>query len=253
MGETNKKPGKSEIDPKPTLKAVQRISAVESAAQQLFDFLANSNLIQGDILPSEQKLVAHLGVGRSTIREALQRLAVLGLVQGQAGRGWVVKVGTGPDMGSHALTALLRHVDVGDLFELRMLLEVEIAAMAAVRANPEELDNIKLILSKIRKVLESGEETFEHSISFHEALAAAAHNTAVLKVYRGVAQLIRETSGSSKMSASDAKQLRFDEHAAIVKALERKDPEAARQAMSHHISMAQQWVTRTVKSENEAD
>jgi GntR family transcriptional repressor for pyruvate dehydrogenase complex len=226
------------------IRVAHRITATEAAAEQIFGLLGESGFAAGDRLPSEQELMARLDVGRSTVREALQRLAVLDLVEGRAGRGWVVKSPSGADLNSHTLMSVLRQESADDIFELRAILEVEIAALAAIRATSHDLVALRHALERTRHAMERQDDTFQYSLLFHESLASAAHNIAVLRIYRSVASLMRAATGSTPMSAGDILHLRLQEHQAILDAVQARRPERAREAMRDHLRDAHEWTVQ---------
>jgi len=120
----------------PTLKAVSRVTLGEQVAAQLADQITEGRWRPGDKLPSESELCATLHIGRSTLREALKSLAFIGLVQMRPGEGTYVLDGTQLLVDRIRTRGLLKsEKDLQDVGEARMILETELAALAAERAD----------------------------------------------------------------------------------------------------------------------
>jgi GntR family transcriptional repressor for pyruvate dehydrogenase complex len=193
----------------------------------------------GDRLPGEHELTRMLGVGRSSVREALRGLITLGLVETRAGRGAVIvarspnplaRLASGADM-----AAVLQKWAVLDLLEVRESLEGQAAALAADRATPLDLVTIERHALEIERRVAAGLTYFRPNAAFHTAVARASHNNVLaesvrqligqVRVYRE--RLMREIAG---MPAGDVA-----EHGEVVAAIRGRDPERARAAMVAHI------------------
>jgi DNA-binding FadR family transcriptional regulator len=180
-----------------------------------------------------------LGVGRSSVREALRVLITLGLVETRSGRGAIIvarspnplaRLGGGPDVAD-----ALQKWAVLDLLEVRECLEGQAAALAAERATPLDLVTIERHALEIERRIDAGLTYFRPNAAFHTAVARASHNNILaeslqqlvgqVRVYRE--QLMREIPG---MPSGDVA-----EHRAVLDALKEHDPERARAAMVAHI------------------
>jgi GntR family transcriptional repressor for pyruvate dehydrogenase complex len=221
------------------LEQARRRSLSDTVVEQLLAQLRNGSVRPGDRLPGEHELMRMLGVGRSSVREALRALITLGLVETRPGRGPVV-VARSPNplagLGSGAdVTDALQKSAVLDLLEVRECLEGQAAALAAERATPLDLVTIEGHALEIERRIGAGLTYFRPNAAFHTAVARASHNNILAEsVHRLVGQvrvyrerLMREIPG---MPSGDVA-----EHWAVLGALKERDADRARAAMVAHI------------------
>lgn len=154
-------------------------SLVDKIAADLQEQIVQGKLKPGQRLPSERSLCSVYSVGRTTIREALKALAVRGLVT-RAGRGVVVADGDFLAPAGADLASLAAQTSIRQLFEIRKLMEVRVAGWAAVRATEDDLNALRTAIESHLSRHTSGGNP---SRMFHDALARAAHNPALVQVY----------------------------------------------------------------------
>jgi GntR family transcriptional regulator, transcriptional repressor for pyruvate dehydrogenase complex len=158
---------------------IQFNSRVDRIAKDLQDQIVQGKLKPGERLPSERSLCSVFGVGRTTIREALKSLGVRGLVIRSA-RGAVVTDAESRLLPGADLAGLAAQTSIKQLFEVRKLMEVRVAGWAALRATPDDVDAMRrAIEADIARNTAMGNP----SRMFHDALAQAAHNPALVQVY----------------------------------------------------------------------
>src|SRR4029077_10848192 len=154
-------------------------SQVDKIAKDLQDQIVQGKLKPGERLASERSLCSLFGVGRTTIREALKSLAVRGLVIRSA-RGAVVADADSIHLPGTDLAGLAAQTSIRQLFEVRKLMEVKVAGWAALRATPDDIEAMKRAFQA-----QLAHDTSEGNPNrmFHDALAKAAHNPALVQVY----------------------------------------------------------------------
>ena len=215
---------------------LSRSNLSEQVAGKLLEMLSGQGWKAGDKLPPEPDLCKQLGVGRSTLREGLKSLAFLGVVRSRAGEGTFVAGDTERLLDGMLLGGLLRsRKEITDLCEARLVLETELAALCAMRATNDELEQLRGLAS--RMVEDEGlttKEFVEFDLAFHLGVAAASKNeilTQLLKATRGLLQewIIRS------QTKSPARRLAKTGHEEILRAIESRNPEAARAAMASHL------------------
>jgi GntR family transcriptional repressor for pyruvate dehydrogenase complex len=223
------------------MRPVDRHSLSDAIVDQLTGLISRGVLKPGERLPSEKELCLKFGVGRTTIREALRSMAVMGILNGRVGEGTFVSV-DGQKYLEKALQwgLLIDRKSVNDLVETRLMLESQTAYAAAARATEENLQEIEEALEGMRRSLDRPEQYLEHDLRFHLAIARATHNTILFKLLtmtRGYLQTWISESlskpSSRKMRARAESSVR--EHEKILQALRRRKPKEARQAMTEHI------------------
>lgn len=136
----------------------------------------------GDRLPSEPELMAAFGVGRSTIREAVKVLANIGLLEVKQGDGTFVLERSACD---ESLEQRLRRADILEVYEVRKILEVQIAGLAARHRTAEDLAEMAFHLDKQKEytALHDKEGYVNSDLAFHMAVAAATHNATLADLY----------------------------------------------------------------------
>ncbi|WP_433473063.1 FadR/GntR family transcriptional regulator [Spirillospora sp. CA-142024] len=201
---------------------------VEQAAQRLRDQIAGGAWPVGTKLPGETTLARELGVGRSTVREALRALAGAGLVQARQGAG-VFVIATEPD---EDWPARLRRASVADVYEIRTMLEVRAAELAAERRTAADLTALDRALAARDEAFAGPavEAFIDADIALHTAVIAAAHNPVLADLFAGFVPVLRDglldLVTLVDVRESDTAHGR-DAHAALVEAIRAGDPAAA--------------------------
>lgn len=166
---------RAEPEAKLTLSRIPRHKLAESVAQQLLEQIRSEPIAPGTKLPSERDLQAALGVGRSTVREAINGLAMMGVIEIRHGAGaYVAK--RSRQAGSEAIVAALAKGVTRELFEARRIVEVEGARLAAERRTDAELRELAAILDEHAVLVADGQPAVDQSVAFHLRIAEAAHN-----------------------------------------------------------------------------
>ncbi|WP_059006746.1 FadR/GntR family transcriptional regulator [Streptomyces specialis] len=162
---------------------------VEQATDRLRRQITGGEWPVGTKLPGETTLAAALGVGRSTVREALRALAGAGLVRARQGAG-VFVVATEPE---EAWTTRLRRAAITDVYEVRVLMEVEAARLAARRRTGEDLSALRDALAGRRAAADGDNAAFvDADIALHAAVVASAHNPVLTGLFAEFAPPLRE-------------------------------------------------------------
>lgn len=216
------------------LEPIERTNLVEEVTERITKYIVNGGLSAGDRVPTERELSARFRVGRSTIREAIKALRVLGVVE-TAGRRIVVGGGRPEGLGkSLAWRILMSDRTASQAIEARRVLEVALARMAAERATDEEIAGIGRLLEVMRTAPELA-AYLEADWRFHAAIARAAGNDVLLVVTATLQQLERVWMQTNLDVDRESVTSSFAEDEAIQRALWARDPIAAGQAMDSHL------------------
>lgn len=219
-----------------TLKPVSRVTLGEQVAAQLSDQIAEGRWKPGEKLPSEAELCFTLNIGRSTLREALKSLAFVGLVQMRPGEGTYVLDGSQMVMDRILARSLPRtDKDLADVGEARLLLEGEIAALAASRADERDLEQLDAIVEEMQASLSGeGRDFVDLDVDFHLMIAQCAKNQMLFDLMSPIRGVMREwISRSQRMP--EIQQNAHKQHIKILTAIRKRDPEKARHEMRHHL------------------
>lgn len=214
--------------------------------------IAQGRLRPGDRLPNEQALATTFGVSRNVVREAIARLRFEGLVWAKQGRGAFV--------GDAPAPAVLKMDGAGmppadafrSLFELRDILEVQAAGLAARKRNARDLQQMRASLDRMLTAPYGSIAWLEGDLHFHRAIAAATHNPYVEQFVGVTAERVRESilAAGHQHRSDEMARATLSEHEDILAAIQAADPPNAMQAMRAHLSGAAERVGLTVPADD---
>jgi len=227
-----------------SFEAVRKVRRYEQVAEQIRRLISSGQLKPGDLLPPERELAVKLGVGRSSIRDAVRTLEVMGILEPRQGHGTVVR-----DLSTDALVVPLASIltrkreMVSELLDVRRMLEPALAARAARNATAEEIAEMGRILERHEAKLRRGEQAMDEDGEFHYALALAARNSVVLRVLDVLMDLLRE-SRSRSLQVKGRPRRSFEGHRRILAAIQKRDAKAAEAAVRKHLGEIEEIVLR---------
>ncbi len=209
-------------------------------AERITQAIKDGSLKPGDRLPTEHALARQLGVGRTSVREGMQKLRTLGVVEVRKGLGAYVAEGDGDDQSlpSFVRWAATNVMAIEELVEARIALEALAAALAAERATPEELAEIDRLEQAHAEAAHTDVRDTDRLVrsdeAFHDAIMAAARNHFVTRMY---GLLISELTAFRRhtLALPWAPDRSAEGHAAICAALRAGDAPLAREAMIDHL------------------
>ncbi|WP_027942495.1 FadR/GntR family transcriptional regulator [Amycolatopsis taiwanensis] len=205
----------------------------ELIEEKLRSLIASGRFKAGDRLPTEPELAQRLAVARSSLRTALQRLQLQGIVEVLRGRGWYVR-STNVSGREDALIFDQGISDL-DLMEVRIALEGTAASMAAVRATSGELDDIaKLAKAHQHVPIDDKDELLRSDEAFHAAVIKASHNQLLDQLHRSLVMRLRPFRRNSYGSA-EVHNRSATEHSQVARFLKRRDEGGARDVMTTHL------------------
>jgi GntR family transcriptional repressor for pyruvate dehydrogenase complex len=209
----------------------------DRAADQILDMLISGGLNPGERLPPERELCARLKVSRTVVREALNLLEARGLVSIEHGRGAVVSGGnTDAVRDTLGLILRVRPKVLWELFEMRKILEVEIAGLAAERATEEHVQAMRTRLERMLAAIDTPEGYVDADVGFHAVLARAAHNEVLLTMLEPIMDLLRASRRVSASRRPGSALRALGEHEEILRCVEVGDTEGARREMRAHLA-----------------
>ncbi len=216
-------------------------SIPEVVLEEIYRLIAAGEFRLGDRLPSEAELAERFGVGRSSIREAMRVLHLLGVTEVIQGKGTFIRQPSIlPLMIDWSRIAQMGIIT--DVMEARRFIEVLLAQLAAERATEEDIQALRAALARCRESVFNLESDIQAGVNFHLALAEAAHNQVLLIMYRTIYDLYLETARRTRVTP-EAAQSRVQDHERIFQAIVDRDPNAAAQAMREHLEKAYQFLT----------
>ncbi|WP_068922137.1 FadR/GntR family transcriptional regulator [Planobispora rosea] len=230
------------------LGALSPSSLVDQATRRLRDQITSGEWPVGTRLPGETTLAKTLGVGRSTVREAVRALAGAGLVQARQGSG-VFVIATEP---AEDWPARLRRAGVVHVYEVRTLVEVQAARLAAERRTDADIAALHEALTARRAAAAGDDGAFvDADIALHAAVVAAAHNPVLTDLFAEFVPALRQ----GLVDLVDLLGLREhdgnpgdDTHAALVRAVERGDAEAACRTLQGELDHTLELLRKTAQT-----
>lgn len=207
----------------------------ERVVEAITDRILNGDLNPGDALPPEPQLCQQFGVSRTVIREAMKMLQARGLIEVIQGKGTLVSSNL-YEISSDILRMALqqKQTTLMELWEVRRILEVEVAGLAAERATEEDLREMEQALELMWSKPGEVEGYVDADLAFHDALTRAAYNIVMNLITRSVGELLRHSRRVSFRGPDRVKEA-VSAHEAIYQAVAARDPQAAREAMRRHL------------------
>jgi GntR family transcriptional repressor for pyruvate dehydrogenase complex len=224
------------------IEPVKSTRIYEEIVRQIKQMISEGRLKSGDQLPPERDLADKFVVSRTSVREALRALESLGLVEIRAGEGTFVRQGSVEALIEPlALVMLSQREGIAELFEARRLLEPAIAALAARRATPEEIQEMDHILDEQGAEAAAGRTGLIQDAKFHAAIASAAHNQAITRIVHAMMDLLTQSREES-LGTPGRPARSHESHRRILEAIVRRDAAAAEEAMREHITTVEALV-----------
>ncbi|MEV5541512.1 FadR/GntR family transcriptional regulator [Saccharopolyspora shandongensis] len=205
-------------------------------AERLQRDLLEQGLRPGDRLPTEPQLVERYGVSRTVIREAGRILEQRGLVDIRPGRGMTVSTPDGSAIAQHySLMLGMNAMTFQQLMETRLIIEVEVAALAAARRTEEDLGDLRASLERAERHADDYQVCLEEDMRFHEIVTRAGGNPFFSWFMDPVNTCLRESYKDSGAYLASLPQT-FAEHRAILDAIAAGDADAARRSAREHLN-----------------
>jgi GntR family transcriptional repressor for pyruvate dehydrogenase complex len=224
------------------LEKLTKSPLVQRSADALTDLIIEGNLDTGSFLPTEQDLCGRLGVGRSTIREAIKIIEAKGLVERVHGVG-VKIVDESQQAASNMLKLLFRRrgASIRELNEVRTIYEITAVKLAAERADDDDLNEIGKYLGAMQSIDTPSKEYIRADFSFHLAIARATHNNVLILIVETIRPLLEDMIFAT-LKSDPRPELRRRYHENIYEAIKKRDGEEAAKAMAEHLKGAKEMV-----------
>jgi len=234
------------------LRRIEHVRLSQSAVEQIKELIAKRELHPGDRLPGERELVRQLGISRTSVREALRILEVMGLVEVRPGSGTYVKDPTADVMQAPLTPWLAAHRDsLMELFEVRELIEPGAAALAAQRACPHTIQAMRQTLEEMERAHQDGDlvGAVMADAEFHHLIMKATGNKLLIKLLDNIVHLLEEgRKASLRVPGQTARAIAG--HRQILEAIAANDGEAAARAMSTHLRDAKFYMLQELERQD---
>lgn len=217
------------------LDSAQERKVYEGILLQLHDIVQNNNLRPGDKLPSERELSEQLGAGRSSVREALRALELLGLIETRRGEGTFLKHYRHNRLIDILGFFILRDTKTKkDLIEMRKLLELDAVRLACRRATSKHFEEMEKILAQAEERVERGEVPTEEDYQFHRVICRSSRNSILHRIWTPLVEYSDSVRNES-LSREGRARAALEEHRLIMEAIREGDQATAVERMREHL------------------
>ena len=245
---------------KVALQPIRKERISQRIASEICRLIRVGEFQPGDQLPAERELAAMLSVSRTTLREALRGLELTGIVETRHGGGTFIRQFSGFGIESPlAMIYETSHNNVGDLWEMRRIVEPALAERAAVRASEEDIEWLGAMLERHRlphQSASSEDVTRDLDREFHSGVARLTGNAAADQVIQLLNTLVHREYRAQRTFIQERRKIAYSHHTAIFEAIKRRDPDGAREAMLEHLREVEEFIFGELideKGENELE
>ncbi|MFK8105308.1 MAG: FadR/GntR family transcriptional regulator [Saprospiraceae bacterium] len=209
---------------------------VDKIIRQIRELITSGQLKPGDRLPPERKLSEKLGVGRTHVRDAINKLEFYGILRTLPQSGTIIA-----GMGISALEGLISDVlklenhDFASLVETRVLLEMQAAKFAAERRTAEDIVNLKIALDGYANKVNDGKQAVEEDLMFHLKIAEASKNPVLKSLMLIITPDIISNFIQLDICKTDHFTRAMEEHESILKHIIAQDADQAAAAVQKHL------------------
>lgn len=226
---------------------IERTKLTASVFEQLLSYVVKGSWKPGDRIPPERDLCQQLGIARTSLREALKAMELVGMLDSRVGDGTFV-CPRSEFLSRPLLWAFTGsdHEELREIMEARTIIEENLAGLAAQRGSSEEIAEIGRAVQMMRDSIARGDSILEADMAFHLAVSAAAQNGVLKNAVQLLRNLMRQWI-RFKLLMPEVPETVLKRHVSIYRAIEARKPNAARNAMRFHLEETIKLVTQVVE------
>ena len=214
---------------------LKRQSVAESVSIEILELIRSKKLRPGDKLPAERELATQMGISRPSLREALRALAIMNVVEIRQGDGVYISTLKADELVEHLeFVFSLDDSTVIQLFEARKIIEPGAAKIAAIKANKEDIDCLKVLGAKSTQYLDQLDKFAEVDMAIHCKIVEIANNPFLSRINSSLTILSRASRNQTGRVPGVMAQTVKD-HNEIIRAIVQHSPEDAYRAMVQHL------------------
>lgn len=226
---------------------IKNTKVYEQVIDQIKNMIVNGTLKKGDKLPSERDLVEHLQVSRTSIREALRALQIIGLIECKQGEGNYISQNFENSLFEPlSIMFMLQDSDPKEIIEVRKIIEVETVAIAAQKITNLELESLEILI-KALKSSHNEDDNVKIDKKFHYEIAQASRNCIIVNILNAISSLIDSfIKDARKKILVNEKNLEVlvKQHEDVYEALKNHNSKKAAEAMKNHLDFANDYMMK---------
>lgn len=225
--------------------------------RQVLEALFSRRLRPGDFLGTEAQMIDTYQASRVPVREALGRLEALGVVNIKTGAGGGASIAVGESgqlATALAVQFMLLGVTAEEVFDARIAVESRAAELAAIHAEPADIERLNLMLSDIRETKRTGEEAVEAILAYHLAVVEASRARTLIALMRALSRaLLNLYVDAAHPSESVGAATGYRSLGEVLKRIEARDAAGASRAMHEHLLRQRDYVVRRLAASKSAE
>ncbi len=212
--------------------------------------ISKGQLKPGDRLPAEREMASDLQISRQSLREALYRAKIMGLIEVRQGEGSFVLGSARDSLRTPLLVLLEEEVEkIFEFFEIRKLIEGWCAEKASREATSEDLGKMREILEDMEKAVPSNPTWEAVDMEFHLSVAAATHNVVAMRIMEGLRESFDAFFRLRKViTTPGSKELLWHHHNDVYQAISQGDPPLARRRIVDHLDFIEKQIRENIQS-----
>lgn len=216
-------------------KPVKKTRVYEEIVAKIKDMIDKGKFKSGDQLPVERELAEVFRVSRSSVREALRSLESQGLLESRQGNGTYIASQPVESLVSPLASVIFSEKDgQRDLFEMRRLIEPQLAYLAAERATPDDIQTLEKILDLQEREIARGESGTDVDKNFHYMMAKATKNKFLIRMTDNIMDLLLE-SRDRYLQVEGRPEKSIHRHRQVLEAIKAGDRDGAMMLMRDHL------------------
>ncbi len=228
-------------------KTIRRSSTSELVIREILNSIKTNRLKPGDKLPPERELTEMFGVGRSTLREAISALVLVGYLEVVQGRGTFLKKDFQPhNVSALELSDVYAATSIIDLLEAREILECNAVKLAARRAGVEDARAFRNALSKMKSAVDDVARFSEYDLDLHMAIARATGNVMIFEIMKLILKRVYKQYGRFKHQTLFQTDKAIETAEEIISCVVNGDEERASKHMQVHLNLVATELKRLV-------
>jgi GntR family transcriptional repressor for pyruvate dehydrogenase complex len=228
--------------------SIKKSRISDEVYKQIVSLISSGQLKPGDKILSAKELASELGISRQSIREAMNRAEVMGLIKVRQGEGSFILSSFRESMKQPLAVIIEKEAErIFDFLEIRKVVEGWCAEKAALEATDEDLDGMHQLLEEMKKIASKDKRWEELDVALHFAIATATHNVIAIHIMEAIEGCFSTFfKFRSAITSSEKMDVLWQHHNAIYKAIRRRDSFQAKKSIVDHLDFIEEKIREDI-------